>query len=246
MKILFENCVPNPLATQVEKSDIWLTQCELKENHSYQIVAPSGTGKSSLVHILYGMRSDYQGAVYFDMKTSKNVVSTPWSLSEVEMLNDRAAVAERSRSHTPTNANSYKNNDWTTIRRNHISIVFQGLQLFSELTALENIELKNKLTKYKSRSEILELLELFGLGEKRDQAAATLSFGQQQRVAVIRALCQPFEVLLLDEPFSHLDKENTAIAAGRIQHEAQQQGATIVTTLLHANLEIPHDYVFYL
>ena len=210
MKIRFENCVPNPLATQVEKSDIWLTQCELKENHSYQIVAPSGTGKSSLVHILYGMRSDYQGAVYFDNK----------------------------------NANSYKNNDWTAIRRNRISIVFQGLQLFSELTALENIELKNKLTKYKSRSEILELLELFGLGEKRDQAAATLSFGQQQRVAVIRALCQPFEVLLLDEPFSHLDKENTAIAAGRIQHEAQQQGATIVTTLLHANLEIPHNYVF--
>jgi len=210
MKILFQNCVPTPLATQVEKSDIWLTQCELKENHSYQIVAPSGTGKSSLVHIVYGIRSDYQGAVYFDNK----------------------------------NANSCKNSEWTTIRRNRISIVFQGLQLFSELTALENIELKNKLTKHKSRTEIEELLDLFGLAEKHNQAAATLSFGQQQRVAIIRALCQPFEVLLLDEPFSHLDKENTAIAAGRIQHEAQQRGATIVTTLLHANLEIPHNYVF--
>lgn len=212
MKIYFENCVPNPLAAQVGKSDIWLTQCELKENHSYQIVAPSGTGKSSLVHILYGMRSDYQGAVYFDNQ----------------------------------NAKSYKNSKWTAIRKNHTSIVFQGLQLFSELTALENIELKNKLTKYKTRTEIEELLELFGLGAKRHQTAATLSFGQQQRVAAIRALCQPFKLLLLDEPFSHLDKENTAIAAQRLHYEAQQQGATIVTTLLHANLEIPHHYVFYL
>lgn len=212
MKIHFENCVPNPLATQVEKSDIWLTQCELKANHSYQIVAPSGTGKSSLVHILYGVRSDYQGAVYFDN----------------------------------CNANDYKNTDLTNLRRNRISIVFQGLQLFPELTALENIELKNKLTKHKTRGEIIELLELFGLSAKQNQSVATLSFGQQQRVAAIRALCQPFALLLLDEPYSHLDKENAAIVANRIHAEAQQQGATIITTLLHANPLIPHDYVFYL
>ncbi len=209
MKIRFENCVPNPLAPQVEKSDIWLTQCEFIENQSYQIVAPSGTGKSSLVHILYGMRSDYQGAVYFDS----------------------------------INANSLKANKFTNLRKNRISIVFQGLQLFSELTALENIELKNKLTNHKTRTEILELLELFGLGDKQNQMAATLSFGQQQRVAAIRALCQPFELLLLDEPYSHLDKANTAIMAQRLHAEARQQGATVVTTLLHSNLEIPHTYV---
>jgi ABC-type lipoprotein export system ATPase subunit len=212
MTIYFKNCVPIPLATQVEKSDIWLTQCELEAKHSYQIVAPSGTGKSSLIHILYGMRSDFQGEVFLDN----------------------------------CNTNTYKDSDWANLRRNHISIVFQGLQLFPELTALENIELKNKLTNHKTRHEISELFELFKLGAKQNQSVATLSFGQQQRVAAIRALCQPFNVLLLDEPYSHLDKRNAAIVAERMSYEAQQQGATVITTLLHAHGEIPHDSVLYL
>ena len=57
-----------------------------------------------------------------------------------------------------------------------------------------------------------------------------MSIGQQQRVGIIRALCQPFDFILLDEPVSHLDEENNRRAARMIAGEALRQGAGIITT----------------
>ena len=54
--------------------------------------------------------------------------------------------------------------------------------------------------------------------------------GQQQRVGIIRALCQPFDFILLDEPVSHLDSRNNLIAARIIAEEADRQGAGIIST----------------
>ncbi len=135
---------------------------------------------------------------------------------------------------------SLKPTEWTHIRQTQISFVFQGLRLFSELTAFENIRLKNQLTQHKTDGEILHLLECAGLADKRDEKAARLSFGQQQRVAIIRALCQPFDFLLMDEPFSHLDEKNIETLSGIISHEVRQQQAGLIICSLGA--EYPFHY----
>jgi ABC-type lipoprotein export system ATPase subunit len=121
-----------------------------------------------------------------------------------------------------------KKTEWQNIRQKDISYVFQGLRLFSELTALENILLKNKITEYKSQDEIDLMIEKSGLQDKRDEKTGRLSFGQQQRIAIIRALCQPFDFILLDEPFSHLDEQNIEIMIGLITEELNRRNAGMI------------------
>ncbi len=127
-------------------------------------------------------------------------------------------------------ARGFSIGDWQEIRRRHIAYLPQELDLFPELTAIENIRLKNRLTNRFSDSEIQSLLEELGLSSRCDYPAGRMSIGQQQRVAIIRSLCQPFDFILLDEPVSHLDEENNRIAAAMISREAEKQGAAIVST----------------
>ena len=95
--------------------------------------------------------------------------------------------------------------------------------------------MKNKLTHYKTEAQINSLIERVGLSHKRDTLVQTLSLGQRQRIALLRALCQPFEVLLLDEPFSHLDDNNTAILREIIEEELQAHNASLLLTSLEDN-----------
>ena len=120
-------------------------------------------------------------------------------------------------------------------RIDKLSYVYQDLRLFPTLTAFENIILKNKLTHYKTEAQINSLIERVGLSHKRDTLVQTLSLGQRQRIALLRALCQPFEVLLLDEPFSHLDDSNTAILREIIEEELQARNASLLLTSLEDN-----------
>jgi ABC-type lipoprotein export system ATPase subunit len=64
-----------------------------------------------------------------------------------------------------------------------------------------------------------------GIADKLDSKVGRLSFGQQQRVAFIRSLCQPFDFIFLDEPVSHLDDTNGEIMGGILMDEASKQGA---------------------
>ncbi len=120
--------------------------------------------------------------------------------------------------------------DWQELRRRHIAYLPQELDLFPELTALQNIEIKNRLTGYASEGMIKSWMEELGIDSRRDYPAGRMSIGQQQRVAIIRSLCQPFDFILLDEPVSHLDEENNRIAAAIIQREATRQGAAVIST----------------
>lgn len=123
-------------------------------------------------------------------------------------------------------------NEWSDIRKNTISVVYQDLQLFPELTAIENVIVKNQLTQVLTISEIEFMFEQVGLIDKRNQITATLSMGQKQRVAIIRALCQPFEWLVLDEPFSHLDNENREICFKIISGRCSMSNAGMILTSL--------------
>lgn len=131
--------------------------------------------------------------------------------------------------------------EWCETRRRHIAYLPQELRLFPELTAMENIMLKNQLTGFKTQTQIMQLLEEIGIPEKADSPVARLSIGQQQRVAIVRTLCQPADFFLLDEPVSHLDETNNRIVARMVTEEAQRQGAGIIATSVGNNLVINVD-----
>lgn len=120
--------------------------------------------------------------------------------------------------------------EWQELRRSGLAYLPQELSLFPELSAWENIQLKNSLTGYASDQKIEDWLKRIGIASRRDYPVGRMSIGQQQRVAIIRAICQPFDFILLDEPVSHLDAENNHIAAEIIMEEARQLGAGIIST----------------
>ena len=130
------------------------------------------------------------------------------------------------------NYNGISNNNLFDFRKSKISYVFQDFKLFPSLSVFENIQLKNTLTNHKTVEEIDQLIEQVLLGHKKDSLVKKLSLGQKQRVAIIRALCQPFEFLFLDEPFSHLDKENIKISSNIIIQEIDEQDAGLIMTSL--------------
>lgn len=133
--------------------------------------------------------------------------------------------------------------DWVDIRRNHLSLIFQDLKLFPELTALENIQIKNNLTHHKKKKEIINWLDRLGLKEHIHQPASKLSFGQQQRVAFIRALCQPLDFILLDEPVSHLDQKNADLMSTILMEEFEKESFGIIVTTIGRDIELPYDYI---
>ncbi|WP_308756245.1 ATP-binding cassette domain-containing protein [uncultured Bacteroides sp.] len=139
------------------------------------------------------------------------------------------------------NIRSFSVGEWVDIRKHSLSILFQELRVFPELTALENVLLKNRLTNYKKKKEILALFETVGIADKINERAGKLSFGQQQRVAFIRSLCQPFDFIFLDEPVSHLDDENNAIMRRLLVQEADSRGAGIIVTSIGKHLELEYD-----
>ena len=142
-----------------------------------------------------------------------------------------------------TNIREYSRNDWVNIRRNKISMVFQGLSLFDNLTVQENILLKNKLTDYASESEILLWLDSLEIKTLYLKRVGEISFGQKQRVALVRALCQPFQLLMLDEPFSHIDSDNKDKADALINDAVLKQNATLILSSL--NCDQNNDYEKY-
>lgn len=129
--------------------------------------------------------------------------------------------------------------DWQELRRRHLAYLPQELSLFPELTAWENIQLKNRLTNHADDARVEEWLSRLGIANRRNYPVGKMSIGQQQRVAIIRSICQPFDFILLDEPVSHLDEENNRIAATLIEEEAHRQRAGIITTSVGNSLMVP-------
>jgi len=134
--------------------------------------------------------------------------------------------------------------EWTGIRRRQLSLIFQELRLFPELTAWENVQLKNQLTHFKRDTELATWFEALGIADKRDTLLGQMSFGQQQRVALIRALCQPFDFLLADEPVSHLDPANCHIVGELMMNEARRQGAGVIVTSIGHHMDLPYEKTF--
>lgn len=210
MLIKFKKVLPYPIKElNYGKSEIWDKDVDFTSSNKYLVKAPSGTGKTTFLSIIYGIRRDYDGEVTIDGKDVRK-------LTPAEIKN---------------------------IRRNKFSIVFQGLKLFPELTAFENIEIKNKITQYYSKDEIMNFADRLGVASLMPRKSDILSFGQRQRLAVIRSLCQPFDILLLDEPFSHLDMVNAKLCLDLINEECNKRGSGFILTTLGADYEASYNQI---
>lgn len=135
---------------------------------------------------------------------------------------------------------------WQRLRRETLAYLPQELDLFPELTAMQNIMLKASLTGAVSERQVEEWLRELGIDSRSHFPVGKMSIGQQQRVAIIRCVCQPFSFLLIDEPVSHLDAENNVRAARIIQSAADAQGAGIIATSVGNRIGIRVDSLLYL
>jgi ABC-type lipoprotein export system ATPase subunit len=208
MNLSLENVVPVPLQEKVmaKRSGMWNSAVKVSKGEYLFVQAPSGTGKTTLVHILYGIRRDYAGTVR-------------WGEHPLSTISEETLAGLRAR---------------------NISVIFQDMRLFPELTAWENIEIKRRLTDTVTPEEADKWFDRLGLKEKKGSLGSTLSYGEQQRVAIIRALVQPFEWLLMDEPFSHLDLGNIERARALILDVVQQHKAGMILADLDENNYFPY------
>lgn len=144
------------------------------------------------------------------------------------------------------NIREFTINEWQRLRRLSLAYLPQDLGLFPELTAWENIILKNDLTGHFSADKISSLMSRLGIDSRRDFPVGKMSIGQQQRVGIIRAVCQPFDFIILDEPVSHLDENNNRIVASIIEEEAAAQNAAIISTSVGNHLLLSEAQTLYL
>jgi ABC-type lipoprotein export system ATPase subunit len=199
MTIGFYHVTPAPLAGVIDfNTEIWQSERVFEPGAKYRIVAPSGKGKTTFIHYIYGLRHDYSGT----LKIGGQDVRT------------------------------FGADAWADLRQSQFSIVYQDIRLFLNLTAAQNLQVKAALYKKDPGNRIAAMAETLGVAHVLHKKCHTLSYGERQRVAIIRSLIQPFTWLLLDEPFSHLDHENARKAAILINAEAESRRAGVIVTSL--------------
>lgn len=126
----------------------------------------------------------------------------------------------------------FSSRTWANYRKRRISYIFQGLELFDELSALDNILVKNSISGFKTEAQIKDMAEKIGMREYLGKKTAKLSYGQKQRIAILRALCQKMDFLLADEIFSHIDNKTSSEVYQLIRDELREQGAGLIMTSL--------------
>ncbi len=156
-----------------------LPQLSVVNCEQVALAGPSGSGKTTLLHLIAGLVTPTGGAIYLDG-------------ARVDALKG----AER--------------DHW---RARNIGYIFQNYNLLSSLDVLENVLVAMAFARVippkRQRSRAEELLEAVGLVEHRHHHPRQLSGGEQQRVAVARALVNQPRLILADEPTASLDRENS-------------------------------------
>ncbi len=203
------NVVPEPLKGHegLELSQIWQSDCTFEQGKNYLVAAPSGKGKSTFLHLIYGLRKDYEGDIFFQ----------------------------------GNNIRKLEYDDWSELRQKIYSLVFQDLRLFLQLTGRENVLLNAGTNAEEVKAHLDTKANILGVGHLLDKKCQTLSYGQRQRVAILRAIFQPFDYLLLDEPFSHLDDENIKFASDLIKEACEKNDAGMILVSLGEDFHFAYD-----
>ena len=164
------------------------------------VVGPSGCGKTTLLNLLGGLDSPDTGSIQIALSNG-----------------DLQDITELSK------------NDLTLYRRNHVGIIFQFYNLIPILNALENVELAARFSKIEDpKKKSKSLLEEVGLGDKFEHYPSQLSGGEQQRVAIVRALVKDPALILADEPTGNLDTKKSNEIYRILKKMSEEYGKTIL------------------
>ncbi|MBD5283820.1 MAG: ATP-binding cassette domain-containing protein [Bacteroides sp.] len=214
--IVLDRVIPEVFASEPPAgSEVWLKDVRFEKGETVLVEARSGAGKTSLASFIMGLRSDYRGRILFDGE----------------------------------DARSFSVDGRAELRRLHLAYLPQNLDLFPELTAADNISVKRVLTEGDKGPDgyrpvpVDDFARRLGILPYLDRMAGKLSVGQMQRVAILRALAQPFDFIILDEPVSHLDAANNRAAAELVAETARRLGAGVIVLSVGNRLELEYDRV---
>ena len=121
-----------------------------------------------------------------------------------------------------------KKNDRSRLRREKIGFVFQRFNLLPTLTAEQNIAIAERIRGHQLDGQISHALESVGMTDKANYKPGQLSIGQQQRIAIARAISHRPELILADEPTGNLDSANSERILQLFREVHQQSGVTVV------------------
>ena len=190
---------------------------ELMSGESLAVTGPSGSGKSTLLNLLAGVLPVDKGELVLDVPGG------------AVCMHD---ASERER---------------TAIRRQQIGYVYQFFNLVPTLTVLENVRLPARLNRRRDLDKrAAELLQNFGLADRTGVYPEVLSGGEQQRVAVARALLLSPPLLLADEPTGNLDLANTAQVANLLFQTAREIGVALVIATHNPEVAAMADHQLHL
>jgi len=186
---------------------------EAHRGQVYAIVGPSGCGKSTLLYLLGLLDQPDQGEIEINGRVMSNTLDL----------------------------------DRTAARGEHIGFVFQFHFLMLEFTALENVMMPMRklarLTPAQMEARARQLLGSVGLGEKTHRLGTQLSGGEQQRVAVARALANEPTILLADEPTGNLDVKNSAMVFDLLTSLAKDHGQAVILVTHNPDIANRCDHI---
>jgi len=178
---------------------VWeLDSLHIAKGERVLVTGPSGCGKTTLLNLLAGLQCPTSGIITVD-----------------GMRIDELTTAEADR-----------------FRGQHIGLIFQSFQLLSPLSVLENVLLGarfgRKWSGHEARTKAEALLAGVGLRERQSHRPGELSLGEQQRVAISRALINEPPLLLADEPTASLDKANSTVVLDLLFSLCESHGTTLL------------------
>lgn len=185
---------------------------EVNQNEIVSLIGPNGAGKTTAFNVITGVYSQTNGAVYF----KDNMITSNFPKGNMKKL------------YAGKNKGGYT----TTLRKTPDQITklgvartFQNIRLFKELTAFDNVLIAkhmrykanflsatfclNHKEEQKMREEAMQLLDILGLTNVKDEIASSLPYGQQRHLEIARALATNPELLLLDEPAAGMNPQET-------------------------------------
>ncbi len=189
---------------------------EIKKGEFVAIMGPSGSGKSTLLHLLGGLDKPTSGRVLIDGQDM------------TEMTEDQLAE----------------------IRSEKIGFVFQLHNLLPTLTAIENVELpmifSESGVKIDRKKKATELLKTVGLGDRLNHTPLQLSGGQQQMVAIARALANTPSILFTDEPTGELDTKSGNEILNLLKNLNKEENITLILVTHDPDVAQHADRIIYM